>query len=105
MSYRVRDRWKSKFARFVTTYGSARMAKHLEIHPTAIYQWIRGSTRPKPEHATTIQSLARERGIRLTLDEIYGHARDLRANDRAITVAIEQRKISSMTRRGAGSQA
>jgi hypothetical protein len=32
--------------------------------PSAIYHWIRGATMP--------QRLARERGLRLTLDEIYG---------------------------------
>jgi len=72
--------WSSRFARFVTGYGVTRLAKRLEIRTSAIYHWIRGATAPKPVHAAIIQRLARESGARLTFDQIYRHAHDLRDN-------------------------
>jgi hypothetical protein len=71
--------WKSKFARFVKTYGVDELAVQLDVLPSAIYHWIRGATTPRPTHAAIIQRLARERGSRLTMDQIYGHSLSLRA--------------------------
>jgi DNA-binding transcriptional regulator YdaS (Cro superfamily) len=94
MNRKVRSRWKSKFARFVLDYarreprnsrghvmgGATLLAQHLGIRPSAIYHWVRGATVPRPVHAAIIQRLARERGVRrLTMDQIYGHSRELRA--------------------------
>jgi hypothetical protein len=93
MSRMVKSRWKSKFARFVLDYarrepkdarghvigGPTLLAQHLGIHPSAVYQWVRGATAPRPAYAAIIQRLARERGLRLTMDEIYGHSCELRA--------------------------
>lgn len=59
--------------------GPTLLAQHLGIRPSAIYHWIRGATTPRPVHAAIIQRLARERGVRLTLDQIYEHSRKLRA--------------------------
>jgi hypothetical protein len=70
--------WESEFARFVRSYGVDLMAQRLEIKPSAIYHWIRGSTAPRPVHAWTIQRLARERGAMLTMDQIYGHFLSMR---------------------------
>jgi hypothetical protein len=72
-------RWKSKFARFIKSYGVESLAVQLDVRPSAIYHWIRGETTPRPVHAEIIQRLARERGSRLTMDDIYGHARVVRA--------------------------
>jgi hypothetical protein len=83
MTRMVRSRWKSKFARFVRSYGVEVLAAGLEIRPSAIYHWIRGATAPRPAHAEIIQRLARERGSRLTLDQIYGHSREVRAAHQA----------------------
>lgn len=55
-----------------------RLASKLQVHPTAVYQWIRAATNPRPAHAAMIQRLARERGFKLTMDEIYLHSRELR---------------------------
>jgi hypothetical protein len=77
----VRRRWKSKFARFVQAYGVESLALQLDVRPSAIYHWIRASTSPRPAHAEIIQRLARERGCRLTMDEIYGHSRAVRADE------------------------
>lgn len=72
--------WKSKFARFVKSYGVHDLAKRLGLDPSAIYHWIQGDTAPKPVHAEIIQRLAREHGgARLTMDQIYGHFLSLRA--------------------------
>lgn len=71
--------WKSKFARFVKTYGVDELAVQLDVLPSAVYHWIRGATTPRPAHAAIIQRLARERGSRLTMDQIYGHFLSLRA--------------------------
>jgi hypothetical protein len=79
MSRRIRHRWKSKFARFARSYGVERLALQLDVRPSAIYQWIRGSTSPRPAHATILQRLARERRVRLTFDEIYRHRSVVRA--------------------------
>jgi hypothetical protein len=79
MACRVSNRWKSKFARFVMAYGVERLAKGLDVHPSAIYHWIRGATAPRQAHAELIRHLARESGVRLTLDHIYQHSSDLRA--------------------------
>jgi hypothetical protein len=73
--------WSSAFARFVTAYGIDRLATALEISSPAVFHWIRGATAPKPAHAVIIQRLARESGVRLTLDQIYQHSRDLRAGE------------------------
>lgn len=73
-------RWTTKFARFIKSYGVESLAAKLDVRPSAIYHWIRGSTTPRPVHAEIIQRLARERGSRLTMDDIYGHARDVRAD-------------------------
>lgn len=71
--------WKSKFARFVKSYGVEDLAVKLDVLPSAIYHWIRGSTAPRPVHAEIIQRLARERGCRLTMDQIYGHYLSMKA--------------------------
>src|SRR5260370_41967766 len=81
MPQSVSRRWKSKFARFIQDFGVESLALELDIRPSAIYHWIRGATSPRPAHAAIIQSLARERGYRLTMDDIYGHSRAVRATE------------------------
>jgi hypothetical protein len=75
----VERHWKSKFARFVKSYGVLPLAKRLRVDPSAVYHWIAGSSSPHPVNAEIIQRLARERGARLTMDHIYGHFFSLRA--------------------------
>jgi hypothetical protein len=96
MSRRIPNR--SKFERFLRNYGVARMAIQLQIDESACYHWLRGVTRPKPEFAATIQRIAREQGSSLTLDDIYGHARKLRAADPSIAINIERRKQACASR-------
>jgi hypothetical protein len=70
---------RSKFERFCRGYGIDRLAAGLAIQPSAVYHWLSGNTAPRRTLAAIIQELALEDGLRLTLDEIYAHARDLRA--------------------------
>lgn len=78
MSQMATGRWKSKFARFVQSYGVALLAAELDVRPSAIYHWMASRRAPRPSHAEIIQRLASERGVRLTLDHIYQHSRELR---------------------------
>ncbi len=79
MAHAIPELWKSPFARFVESYGVECLAAELDVRPSAIYHWIGGTHAPKPVHAKVISNLARESGVKLTLDQIYGHFLDLRA--------------------------
>jgi hypothetical protein len=81
MTQMVKRRWKSKFARFIQAYGVVSLALQLDVRPTAIYNWIRGTTAPTPVHAENIQRLARQRRCRLTMEQIYEHSRTVRADE------------------------
>lgn len=63
----------SKFERFVRSYGVELLAGRLQVQPSAVYHWLRGSTSPKRANARKIQKLARRRGVLLSLDEIDDH--------------------------------
>ena len=63
-------RWRTRFARLVRRYGVARLARDLQVDPTAIYQWVRGNVSPRPDKAITIIELVRPLG-RLRLEDIY----------------------------------
>lgn len=77
----ITKRWKSKFARFIKSYGVESLATRLGVRPSAIYHWIGGATAPRRTHAEIIQRLALERGSRLTMDDIYAHAREVRDDE------------------------
>jgi len=68
-------RWKSKFARFVSSYGVDLLASRLRVNPSAIYHWLSGTTSPHPRHAQAVQRLAKRRRIALSLEEIYREVR------------------------------
>lgn len=67
---RCDHRWRTRFARLIRQHGVARMARDLEVTPTAIYQWVRGTVSPRPDKAITIIALVRPLG-RLRLEDIY----------------------------------
>ena len=75
----VGRRWDTNFARFIQSYGLELLALELEVDPSAIYHWIRGATTPRPAYAEVIQRIARESGFTLSMDDIYGHSRAVRA--------------------------
>lgn len=64
-------RWQTRFGRFVRRYGAAKLARDLNVEPSAIYQWIRGYTAPRPQTIVTIVLLSRENRTRLTITDIY----------------------------------
>lgn len=68
---------QTKFDSFVREYGVEALAVRLDVNPSAIYHWLRGSTSPHPANAIKIQTLARHRGVALSLDEIYQHFREV----------------------------
>ncbi|MGH9747263.1 MAG: helix-turn-helix domain-containing protein [Candidatus Acidiferrales bacterium] len=70
---------QTKFDRFIREFGVEELARRLAINPSAIYHWLRGSTSPHPANALKIQTLAKQRGVALTLDEIYEHFREVRS--------------------------
>jgi hypothetical protein len=84
----IARRWRSKFARFIKSYGVESLAIKLDVRPSAIYHWISGRTAPRRTHAEILRRLARERGSRLTMDEIYEHARVVRADEIKPAIAI-----------------
>lgn len=88
----ITRRWKSKFARFIKSYSVEALARQLDVRPSAIYHWISGRTAPRRTHAEILQRLALERGSRLTMDEIYAHAREVRADEiKQVTEIIRAR--------------
>jgi hypothetical protein len=82
MSRKIKSRWNSQFARFVLAYGAKRLAATLDVTDTAIYQWIRGASTPRPWHAARLRRLASKRGVRLTMENIYRHSRRCRSGPR-----------------------
>jgi hypothetical protein len=68
------------------------LAADLAITIPAVYQWIGGDTHPKIEIALEILRLAKARGMRLSLDRIYGHCEKLRkAEPTRWAVAVDRR--------------
>ena len=68
---------KTKLDQFVREFGVEDLARRLGIHSSAIWHWIDGSTSPHPSNAIKIQTLAKERGVDLSLEEIFQHSRDV----------------------------
>jgi transcriptional regulator with XRE-family HTH domain len=66
---------QTKFDSFVRGFGVVELARRLDVNPSAISHWLSGSTSPHPANAIKIQALAKERGVELSLDEIYAHFR------------------------------
>jgi hypothetical protein len=71
---------QTKFDRFVRQFGVELLARRLDVNPSAIYHWLRGSTSPHPANAIKIQTLAKQRGVALSLDEIYEHFREVHSD-------------------------
>jgi transposase-like protein len=71
--------WQTKFGRFIHAFGVEELARRMDVSPSAIYHWVRGSTSPKRTNATKLRELAEERGSSLTLNQIDQHVRELRS--------------------------
>ena len=68
---------QTKFDLFVREYGAEELARRLGIHSSAIWHWITGSNSIHGSNAMKIQALAKERGVELSLDDIYQHFREV----------------------------
>jgi hypothetical protein len=64
-------RWKTKFARFVDTFGAQNLAAELNVSRDALYKWVAGAVHMRPVRAMEIVKIARRRKIVISLDEIY----------------------------------
>lgn len=60
-----------RVAEFVESFGVQALASRIGVHSSAIYHWARASVQLKQDHARALQSVARESGVMLSLDEIY----------------------------------
>jgi hypothetical protein len=67
----------TKFDQFVRGFGVEELAYRLAVNPSAVYHWLGGSTSPHPANAIKIQRLAKQRGVAISLDEIYQHFREV----------------------------
>ena len=76
---------QTKFDKFIRGFGVEELARRLEVNSSAIYHWLRGATVPDPKNAVKVQKLAKQRGIALSLDEIYQHSREIRGERRAVS--------------------
>jgi hypothetical protein len=54
----VRRCWKSKFVRFIQSYGAESLALKLDVRPSATCHWIRDAAAPRPLRAEIIRRLA-----------------------------------------------
>jgi len=68
---------QTKFDLFVREYGAEELARGLGIHSSAVWHWISGSNSIHGSNAIKIQMLAKERGIDLSLDDIFQHFREV----------------------------
>jgi hypothetical protein len=80
------ERWKSRFGRFVSSFGSTNLADHLEVDRSNVFKWIRGSSAPDPGKALAICDLASSSGFRLSLEDVYANFR------RRVRVQVVPRK-------------
>ena len=82
---KIKPRWKTRFGRFVESYGLKRLAEELKIDLSAIYHWMGGRTSPDIVNVARIQKLASRQGVDLSLMDIYRLRDELHAK-RGISV-------------------
>jgi hypothetical protein len=63
--------WKSPLGLFVAAYGAEELAEAIGVVTSAVYFWVIGETIPRVVRAQKIVALATERGMDLTLADIY----------------------------------
>jgi DNA-binding phage protein len=65
------NRWRSRFGKFIRTYGTAKLARELAINTSTIYHWMGGASSPRPTTAQQILAAAKSIQFRLTHRDIY----------------------------------
>lgn len=72
--FRAHDRrWETPLGRFVDFFGADELAERIDVHKTAVYQYVSGATLPHPAKAFAIRRIARSSGFSISLDDIYQH--------------------------------
>jgi hypothetical protein len=69
----------SKFEQFIRGFGVDAIARRLDVNSSAVYHWLGGNASPHPTNAIKIQRIAKQRGVTLSLDEIYQHFREVQS--------------------------
>lgn len=77
---RVRKRWGTRFGRFVSDFGVARLVIALgregqPVTDRAVYAWIAGDVVPRPQKAAVMVRISRGR---LAFEDVYRHREELR---------------------------
>jgi len=60
-----------KVGNFIQNFGVEALAARIGVHSSALYHWAGARVQLRQEHAQSLQSIASEQGVRLSLDEIY----------------------------------
>ncbi|WKZ15454.1 MAG: hypothetical protein QY317_16285 [Candidatus Jettenia caeni] len=60
----------TKFGSWVKDYGVYSLSRELDVTPSAVYHWIRGTAKPRPGNIIRLVELSKGG---LTLDHIYQH--------------------------------
>lgn len=60
----------TEFGGWVQDFGIKKLAKELDITPSAVYHWLRGTVVPRPDKAQEMVALSKKR---LTLEQVYQH--------------------------------
>jgi hypothetical protein len=95
MSTRKTDgRWETRFGRFLARYGVRALAADLNIHESAIQQWLSGRTSPKVKIGLEIRRLARARGFRASLEQIYSHRKEIQKTGPELAATVIAWRVS-----------
>ena len=65
------SRWRSHFGEFIRTYGTAKLARDLQVNDSTIYHWMGGRSFPRPTTARQLIVAARSIRLKLTYRDIY----------------------------------
>ena len=71
MTTSLRNKWSSRFGKFIRTYGTAKLARDLAVNPSTIYHWMGGDSSPRPTTAQQLLAAAKSIQFRLTHRDIY----------------------------------
>jgi len=80
MRRRSPPRWATPFGSFVSDFGVGRIVLSLAasgnpVTNRAVYAWVGGFTRPRPDRAIAMVQIS---GGRLTLDDVYRQGMEIR---------------------------
>lgn len=68
------ERWCTPFGRWIQDFGVGQVSEEIGVSRNAVYEWVAGRAKPRPENAETMAELSRGR---LTIADIYRHRREV----------------------------